>query len=116
MLLDGLAAQRLRVEIAPDATAGLQAWERLQPALVILFPDADPAGWTLCRAIRCVSPLPILVVSASRSLDDLEDAIAWGADDYLVLPLDPKAFAARARAAIARATQAAGGSPAPGGF
>jgi DNA-binding response OmpR family regulator len=103
LLLAGFAAHGLRAVVADEAAAAADAWKLLQPALVLLFPDASPAGWEVCRVIRSASGVPILVVSTSRSLDDVEDAIAWGADGNLVLPLGADALAARALAALSGA-------------
>ncbi len=106
--LHRLAALRLKLHVATDAANALEVCAGLRPSLVILFPDIEPAGWEVCRAIRRSSTMPILIASTSRSLDDVEDAIAWGADDYVVLPLSAHELAEKALAAIARTARTTG--------
>jgi DNA-binding response OmpR family regulator len=57
------------------------------------LPDID--GMTLCRQIRAVSKVSIIVVSARGEVDDRILALRAGADDYLVKPYDVNELVAR---------------------
>jgi DNA-binding response OmpR family regulator len=73
------------------------------PSLVVLdlmLPDLD--GMEVCRRIREVSSLPVLMLTAR---DDDLDKIAGlevGADDYLTKPFNPRELVARVRAILRR--------------
>jgi DNA-binding response OmpR family regulator len=73
------------------------------PSLVVLdlmLPDLD--GMEVCRRIREVTTLPVLMLTAR---DDDLDKIAGlevGADDYLTKPFNPKELVARVRAILRR--------------
>ncbi|MGZ4291539.1 MAG: response regulator transcription factor [Gaiellaceae bacterium] len=76
------------------------------PSLVVLdlmLPDLD--GMEVCRRIRTVSTLPVLMLTAR---DDDLDKIAGlevGADDYLTKPFNPKELVARVRAILRRSAE-----------
>lgn len=57
------------------------------------LPDID--GVDVCRAIRDVSEVPIIVVSARGEVDDRILGLNSGADDYLVKPYDIGELVAR---------------------
>ena len=56
--------------------------------------------------------LPVIVVSAKAGLADKVDALALGADDYIVTPFEPDEVAARVQAVLRRYR---GGAPSPPG-
>jgi DNA-binding response OmpR family regulator len=60
------------------------------------LPDID--GMTLCRQIRAVSDVAVIVVSARGEVDDRIHALQAGADDYLVKPYDVGELVARVHA------------------
>ena len=70
------------------------------------LPDID--GVDVCRAIREVSEVPVIVVSARGEVDDRILGLHSGADDYLVKPYDIGELLARVHAVYRRA------SPRPG--
>lgn len=57
------------------------------------LPDID--GMTLCRQIRAVSKVAVIIVSARGEVDDRIHALQAGADDYLVKPYDVGELVAR---------------------
>jgi DNA-binding response OmpR family regulator len=68
--------------------------------LDLMLPDLD--GMEVCRRIRSVSTLPVLMLTAR---DDDLDKIAGlevGADDYLTKPFNPRELVARVRAILRR--------------
>jgi DNA-binding response OmpR family regulator len=64
---------------------------------------AEPGAIELCRSIRRLSNVPIMMLTARDSEDDLVSAIEAGADEYLRKPLSPRALVARVRALARRA-------------
>lgn len=76
------------------------------------LPDID--GVDVCRAIRAVSEVPVIVVSARGEVDDRILGLHSGADDYLVKPYDIGELVARVHAVYRRrrigAPSAAGSS------
>lgn len=67
---------------------------------------AEPGAIALCRSVRRISNVPIMLLAARDSEDELVDAIEAGADEYLRKPLSPRALVARVRA-LARRVQPA---------
>lgn len=64
------------------------------------LPDVD--GVDVCRAIRAVSEVPVIVVSARGEVDDRILGLHSGADDYLVKPYDVGELVARVHAVYRR--------------
>ncbi len=64
------------------------------------LPDVD--GVDVCRAIRAVSTVPVIVVSARGEVDDRILGLDSGADDYLVKPYDIGELVARVHAVYRR--------------
>ena len=92
MYEQGLAALGYDVTCAPNAK---RAWEYLNktiPDLIIMdimMPDQD--GISLTRQIRAkseTSAIPIVVVSGLSDAATLNDALLFGAVDYLVKPIE----------------------------
>ncbi|GAB3876803.1 response regulator transcription factor [Kibdelosporangium lantanae] len=75
------------------------------------LPDID--GMTLCRQIRAVSDVAVIVVSARGEVDDRIHALQAGADDYLVKPYDVGELVARVHAVRRRSGDKAGGHEEP---
>ena len=74
------------------------------------LPDID--GVDVCRAIREVSDVPVIVVSARGEVDDRILGLHSGADDYLVKPYDIGELVARVHAVYRRRRRAGRGSAA----
>jgi DNA-binding response OmpR family regulator len=81
-----------------------EAVDHVADADVVLLdlglPDID--GVDVCRAIRAVSEVPIIVVSARGEVDDRILGLHSGADDYLVKPYDVGELLARVDAVYRR--------------
>ncbi|MGI9002829.1 MAG: response regulator transcription factor [Pseudonocardia sp.] len=79
--------------------------------LDLTLPDID--GVDVCRAIREVSEVPVIVVSARGEVDDRILALHCGADDYLTKPYDIGELVARVHAVYRRRRigSAGGGGP-----
>jgi DNA-binding response OmpR family regulator len=65
-----------------------------------MLPDAD--GLDLCRRIRAMSDVPIVMVTARGDTADRIVGLEMGADDYLPKPFEPRELLARMRAVLRR--------------
>ena len=92
------------VEEADTGEEALQAFTR-QPADVVLIDIMLPGidGFDVCRSIRRVSDVPIVMVTARADPHDVVAGLEAGADDYLTKPFAPKELSARIRALLRRA-------------
>lgn len=103
-----------KVYIAPDGPEALRLFYAEQPDLVILdimMPEMD--GWEVCRQIRRLSDVPIIMLTALGHDDDMLRGFTYGADDYIVKPFNPKILAVRAQATLRRTVVSNGtGKPA----
>jgi two-component system KDP operon response regulator KdpE len=63
----------------------------------------DGSGIDVCRRLREWSGLPVLMLSAVSTEEQLLHAFEAGADDYLTKPLRPRELVARLRAHLRRA-------------
>jgi DNA-binding response OmpR family regulator len=98
-----LEREGFRVVWASRGTEGLQALEQHDVRLAILdvqLPDTD--GFDLCQAIRAVSPLPVVMLTARDEEIDRVTGLELGADDYVTKPFSPRELAARIRAVLRR--------------
>jgi DNA-binding response OmpR family regulator len=92
----GITTTRLaRGRVAVDHLAGVDV-----VLLDLGLPDVD--GVDVCRAIRTVSEVPVIVVSARGEVDDRILGLHSGADDYLVKPYDIGELVARVHAVLRR--------------
>ena len=101
------------VEEADTGEEALNAFQR-QPSDVVLIDIMLPGidGFDVCRAIRRVSDVPIVMVTARADTHDVVAGLEAGADDYLTKPFAPKELSARIRALLRRArTQRLGQRP-----
>ncbi|MDE5916789.1 MAG: response regulator transcription factor, partial [Oscillospiraceae bacterium] len=64
--------------------------------LDIMLPGKD--GWQVCREIRKVSSVPIIMLTAKSETFDKVLGLELGADDYMVKPFDTKEVLARIKA------------------
>jgi DNA-binding response OmpR family regulator len=71
----------------------------------LMLPGAD--GFECCRAIRRLSDVPIVIVTARTDTHDVVAGLEAGADDYVTKPFVTKELSARIRALLRR-TKTAG--------
>ncbi|HET6497523.1 MAG TPA: response regulator, partial [Coriobacteriia bacterium] len=60
------------------------------------------SGEEVCRSIRDVSDVPIIMLTAKGEIEDRIVGLELGADDYLVKPFSPRELVARVRALLRR--------------
>ncbi|MBI4301455.1 MAG: response regulator transcription factor [Chloroflexi bacterium] len=95
---------------ATDGLTGLREFFKQQPDLVILdilMPQMD--GWEVCRRLRQVSDVPIIILTARGQESDEVRGLALGADDYISKPFGNQELIARVQAALRRAQMPAVG-------
>ena len=91
------------VTVVGDGREALDEWRRRAPDLMVLdvmMPRVD--GLDVCRVLRRESDLPVLMLTARASEDDLLLGLDLGADDYLTKPYSPRELAARVRSLLRR--------------
>ena len=92
------------VREAADGRSGLAAFHASEPDLVLLdIRLPDMSGFDVCRALRAMSIVPIVMVTAQTDTQDMVTGLEAGADDYVTKPVVPKELAARVRAHLRRA-------------
>jgi two-component system KDP operon response regulator KdpE len=105
VLRTGLAAHGYDVRTAADGVEGLKQSNEWRPDLIITdlaMPNMD--GLELCRKIRSVSQVPIIVLSAKGEEKIKVEALDLGADDFITKPFGIDELLARVRAALRRSS------------
>jgi two-component system, OmpR family, KDP operon response regulator KdpE len=98
-----LNSQGYQVRTAAEGEAALSNFSEWRPELVITdlyMPHMD--GIELCRRIRAVSNVPIIVLSVKGEERSKVEALDSGADDYVTKPFGIDELLARVRAALRR--------------
>lgn len=93
--------------VVHDGAIALQSAEECNPVFVILdvmLPNMD--GWEICRALRKVSDVPVLMLTAREEELDRVAGLAMGADDYVVKPFSPRELVERVKAILRRSRPA----------
>ncbi|MCP3996529.1 MAG: response regulator transcription factor [bacterium] len=96
------------VVVAGNGLAALEEVRRRAPDLLILdvmMPKLD--GLDVCRVLRQESDVPILLLTARSSEEDVLIGLDLGADDYVTKPYRPRELMARVRALLRRAGEPA---------
>jgi two-component system, OmpR family, KDP operon response regulator KdpE len=104
-----LSSQGYQVRTAAEGESALTNFKEWSPELVITdlyMPHMD--GVELCRRIREVSTVPIIVLSVKGEERSKVEALDSGADDYVTKPFGIDELMARVRAALRRSGGAAG--------
>ena len=103
MLKAQLERRSHRVVVASSGRDGLQKAYQARPDLVILdimMPGMD--GWEVCRRLRELSSVPIIMLTARNMQGDVVKGLESGADDYLVKPFSTAELDARIQAVLRR--------------
>ena len=98
---EGFATQTVH-----DGAEALVLALRQTPGFVILdvmLPQVD--GWEICRELRKLSDVPILMLTAREEEIDRVLGLSLGADDYVVKPFSPRELVERVKAILRRTTR-----------
>ena len=83
-----LEPKQFEVHVVNTGPEGIDATRRFSPEVVVLdllMPEMN--GTEVCREIRAISDVPILVLSAVSKPGMVAQALDEGADDYLLKPI-----------------------------
>jgi DNA-binding response OmpR family regulator len=103
MLQIGLSKAGFTVKTVADGRTALEALRGWSPEAVVLdvmLPEID--GYSLLPAIRRVSEVPIIMLSAKTAVAEKVQGLLRGADDYLAKPFDIEELVARLLSALRR--------------
>ena len=98
-----LRKEGFEVAVAATGDGGLEEFERNGADIVLLdlmLPGLP--GTEVCRQIRAVSNVPVIMVSAKDDEVDKIVGLELGADDYVTKPYSPRELVARIRAVLRR--------------
>jgi DNA-binding response OmpR family regulator len=117
-ILGGLLARHLRnasheVQVAIEGQEGLRLAYETHPDLIILdimMPRMD--GWQVCRRLREMADVPILILTAKGEQEDVIRGLQLGADDYVKKPFDMNELELRIEAILRRSGNGAVDPPA----
>ena len=104
VLRTSLSAQGYDIRVANSGEMALEIMKDWQPSLIITdlsMPSID--GIELCRRVRAVSHVPIVVLSVRDQERQKVEALDAGADDYVTKPFGMNELLARVRANLRRA-------------
>ncbi len=91
------------VDEAVTGNEALSAFQQNTYDLLVLdlmLPGVD--GFEVCRQVRKVSSIPIIMLTAKADEIDRVLGLELGADDYIVKPFSPREFVARVKAVLRR--------------
>lgn len=103
LLADYLGRHGHEIRAISDGRQAVAALDEPAPELVLLdvtMPGLD--GWQVLRAIRDVSAVPVIMLTARGDEPDVLRGFAGGADDYVTKPFSFAQLAARVKAVLDR--------------
>ena len=102
-----LEKEGFELAMAARGDEALKMFKASPPNLMLLdimLPGMD--GWQVCREVRKISNIPIIMLTAKDETFDKVLGLELGADDYVAKPFDMKELVARIKA-VSRRFQAA---------
>jgi len=109
LVTEYLSGYEFAVDLVARGDLALGRFKELNPDIVVLdlmLPGLD--GMVVCRQIRELSEVPILILTAREDSYDEVSGLEQGADDFVNKPVQPRVLLARLRALLRR-TQARNG-------
>ena len=103
LLREYLEHNGFRASTAADGQALKEQLREARVDLVVLdlmLPGQD--GFSLCRWIRSMREIPIIMLTARSGSDDRVQGLELGADDYVAKPFEPRELVARIRGVLRR--------------
>ena len=113
LVTEYLSGYEFAVDLVTRGDQALERFKTLSPDVVVLdlmLPGLD--GMVVCRQIRELSEVPILILTAREDSYDEVSGLEQGADDFVNKPVQPRVLLARLRALMRRTAQAKGGADA----
>ncbi|CZR10525.1 response regulator transcription factor [Trichococcus collinsii] len=98
-----LVAKNYQVFRAMDGEEALRKAETIRPDLIVLdlmLPDIS--GLEVCRRIRKSSSVPVIMLTARTTEQDILSGLHIGADHYMTKPFSPKELVARVQTVLRR--------------
>ncbi|SFF08352.1 response regulator transcription factor [Trichococcus pasteurii] len=98
-----LVAKNYQVVRAMDGEEALRKAETIRPDLIVLdlmLPDIS--GLEVCRRIRKSSSVPVIILTARTTEQDILSGLQIGADHYMTKPFSPKELVARVQTVLRR--------------
>lgn len=103
MTANYLRNEGFNVFYAKDGVAGLESFNKINPDLILLdimLPRMN--GFDLCRELRKISKVPIIMLTAKVDEVDKLLGLEFGADDYITKPFSLRELTARIKAVLRR--------------
>src|SRR5579859_4097633 len=116
LLHEALTDEGYVVEVAYAGEEALASVKATRPDVILLdlnLPDID--GFTLCTHFRVELGIPVIMVTARHTNDDMAAGFEHGADDYVTKPFNMQILLRRLEAVTryhATPSEDAGGPPA----
>lgn len=104
MLNSGLSRYGYAVQVSSSAIDALSMIEKTKFDLLIIdvmMPDID--GITLCKTIRNMdqsADIPVIILTALSDAETMNDALLFGAVDYVVKPFDMRSLKEKINSAL----------------
>lgn len=114
LVMEYLNGYEFAVDLVTRGDAALAHFQATQPDMVVLdlmLPGTD--GMVVCRQLRAVSDVPILILTAREDSYDEVSGLEQGADDFVNKPVQPRVLLARLRALARRRQGKVTDTPAP---
>jgi len=100
---DYLEVNGFEVDVVYDGTAALEAVREGKYNLLLLdIMMPGLSGFDVCKQVRDIIDIPILMVTAKMESFDKVRGLGFGADDYITKPFDPAELVARVKSHLAR--------------
>jgi DNA-binding response OmpR family regulator len=106
LVTEYLSGYEFAVDLVSRGDSAIERFKATNPDIVVLdlmLPGLD--GMVVCRRIRELSEVPILILTAREDSYDEVSGLEQGADDFVNKPVQPRVLLARLRALLRR-TQA----------
>ena len=110
LVMEYLGGYGFEVVLVARGDQALGRFATIAPDVVVLdlmLPGLD--GMEVCRQLRAISEVPILILTAREDSYDEVSGLELGADDFLNKPVKPRVLLARLRALMRRSTIQSGG-------
>ena len=103
-----LSAHQYEIKTANDGESALEIFRYWQPDLVVTdLQMPNVGGLELCRRLREMSTVPIIVLSVKKEEETIVEALDAGADDYVTKPFGTNELLARVRSGLRRTPEKA---------